>query len=185
MKLRFFLWITLLATSPASAADYQVDRGHSTILFSATRMGVVNVYGRFNDFSGSLTVDEANPAASSLELEIQAASIDSNNERRDNHLRSPDFFNATQFPTITFKSTRVETIADDRYRVTGDLTLHGVTKAVTAEAVKIGTGERRGAALIGFETVFRINRSDFGMNFMLDALSDSVQITFAVHGVAR
>ena len=187
MKYRVLLTTTilLLLTSGALAADYRIDPGHSTILFSAKRMGVVNVYGRFNEFSGSLSVDDANPANSSIELEIKSASVDSNSERRDNHLRSPDFFNATQFPTVTFKSTEVARIGDDRYRVTGDLTLHGVTESVTAEVVKTGTGERRGSALIGFETVFRINRSDFGMNFMTEALSDSVQITFSLHGVAR
>lgn len=165
---------------------YKVDPVHSTVLFKAKRFDVVNVYGRFNGLQGTLIVDDENPAASSIELEIKAEAVDTNNERRDNHLRSPDFLNATQFPRITFKSVKIDKLEGNRYEVTGDLSLHGVTQSIVVEVEHVGSGQhpRRGTPLIGFETTFTIKRSDFGMNFMLLALSDEIQLIIAVHGMA-
>lgn len=179
----------ILAGTPllGAAATYRVDTVHSSVIFRVKRLDVVNVYGRFNGLHGSLTVDRDNPALSSVELEIPAQEVDTNNQRRDDHLRSPDFFNATQFPVIRFKSTDIRSLGADRYEVTGDLSLHGVTRSIVTEVHMTGAGQdvQRGRSLIGFETTFTLKRSDFGMNFMLDALSDEVVLTVAVHGVSE
>ncbi len=186
-------WVSIVALaigslSPLAAADeYNIDSGHSSILFKAKRQGVVNVYGRFNQVEGKVIFDADNPGASSINLTIATESVDSNNERRDNHLKSPDFFNAEQFAEIVFKSTSVKKAEPDRYSIEGELSMHGVTKTITAEAVFTGAGEnaRRGSKSVGFETQFVVKRSEFGMNFMQGALSDDIEITFALHGVHR
>ena len=171
----------------ADAADtYEVDAEHSMIIFRAKHMGVSNNYGRFNEFSGTLTVDEADVANSAIELEVKAESVDTANEKRDQHLRSPDFFNAKQFPVITFKSTKVEKVDEDTLKVTGDFELHGVKKSLTVEVELTGKGKnRQGTALIGFETIFTIKRSEFGMNYGIGAVSDDVRITVSVEGVKK
>ncbi|MDA2929671.1 YceI family protein [Acidobacteria bacterium AH-259-O06] len=180
--------LSIMLQSSLLVADhtYKVDPVHSTVLFKAKRFDVVNVYGRFNGLQGTLIIDDENPAASSVELEIKAEAVDTNNERRDNHLRSPDFLNATQFPRISFKSVKIDKLEGNRYEVSGDLSLHGVTQSIVVEVEHVGSAQhpRRGTPLIGFETTFTIKRSDFGMNFMLPALSDEIQLIIAVHGMA-
>jgi polyisoprenoid-binding protein YceI len=127
--------------------------------------------------------DKADPSKSSVEVSVPVESVDTKNEKRDQHLKSPDFFNAKQCPMIIFKSKSVEA-SGDTYKVTGDLTLHGVTKPLTLE-IKKGTeakgteGEIRG----GGETRFTVKRSDFGMNFMQDALGDDVTVILSLEGV--
>ena len=171
----------------ADAADtYEVDAAHSMIIFRAKHMDVSNNYGRFNEFSGTLTVDEADAANSAIELEVKAESVDTANEKRDQHLRSPDFFNAKQFPVITFKSTKVEKVDEDTLKVTGDFELHGVKKSVTVEVEMTGKGKNpQGTAIIGFETIFTIKRSEFGMNYGIGAVSDDVRITVSVEGMKK
>jgi polyisoprenoid-binding protein YceI len=181
--------VLFLTVTPVfgDATTYRVDTSHSSVIFSVKRMDVVNVYGRFNGLQGTLVVDSANPALSSVELELRSEAVDTDNERRDNHLRSPDFFNAAQFPVIRFKSTGVRALGDNRYEVIGDLSLLGVTRSIAIEVEMTGSGQdpRRGTSLIGFETTFTLKRSDFGMNFMMGPLSDDVRLTIAVHGIGE
>ncbi len=117
------------SSRPLSAANFEVDPVHSGITFKISHMGIGWVYGRFDSFTGSFSVDPNNAAASSFAVNIKADSIDSGNKKRDEHLASPDFFNVKQFPTIEFKSTAV-TAGKDGLGVTGDLTMHGVTKSI-------------------------------------------------------
>ena len=121
------------------ADTFKIDPGHSSIVFSVTNLGVSSFYGRFNDVSGTIILDKANPSKSSFGLAIPVESIDTHNERRDQHLRSPDFFNVKQFPVMTFKSTNVKG-SGDWFVVTGDFALHGVTKPVTTEVKIVGDG---------------------------------------------
>ena len=127
--------------------------------------GISNIHGRFNDFSGKITIDRADPAKSSFALSIPIESIDTNNVKRDEHLRAPDYFNVKQFPTMSFQSTKVKAV-DGGYEVTGDLTLHGVTKPVSFtlkggdKVVEFPKGTKR----IGLVSTFSIRRSDFGVN---------------------
>ena len=179
---------SILVCSGLQAADtFTVDANHSSLLFRASRFGVVNVYGRFNALSGTVVVDEDNPAGSSIQIEIKTESVDTANERRDNHLRSPDFFDATQFPVITFKSTQVRATGSDSMEVNGNLTLHGVTQPIVATVRKVGEAKhpRRGTAMIGFETELVIRRSEFGMKYMLEALSDEIRIVLALHATGE
>jgi polyisoprenoid-binding protein YceI len=179
-----FVTVGVLAASsrPPSAADtFQVDPIHSSMIFRVKHMGVANFYGRFNSISGSFTLDD-DANKNSFQVEIQTASVDTVQKKRDDHLKSPDFFNAAQFPKITFKSTQVAKSGDSAFDVTGDLSLHGVTKSVTAKVTKTGTANMRGRQVAGVEAVLTIKRSDFGMTYGLEGISDEVYIALSLEG---
>lgn len=160
--------ITLPAISAFAAAEaYTIDKVHSAVLFKAHHMGAGYTWGQFTDISGTVNVDKANPAASSIDVTIKADSITTHDEKRDQHLKGPDFFNTKQFPTITFKSKSVTKVDDKTSNVTGDLTLHGVTKPVTAKVVFTGEGKLpNGTAAVGYEATLTIKRSEFGITYM-------------------
>src|SRR5580698_6703074 len=131
--IRWFGLAMILAvggTVACGADTYTVDPVHSSISFMISHVGISNIHGRFNAFSGKITIDQTDPTRSSFALSIPIESIDTNNVKRDQHLRAPDYFNAKQFPTMSFQSTNVKAV-DGGYEVTGDLTLHGVTKPVS------------------------------------------------------
>jgi polyisoprenoid-binding protein YceI len=176
-----------LQSVQAQAVTYRIDPVHSFIIFRVKHLNTGFAYGRFNTFSGTIVVDERNPANSSIELEIDANSVDTGNSQRDDHLRSPDFFSARQFPKITFKSTRVRKINDTTVEVQGDLTVRGVTRPITARVTFTGKGRnQRGQEIIGFETTFTIRRSQFNINYGLNGgLADEVRVTFAVEGIRQ
>ena len=147
----------------ATADDYVIDAAHSGVTFQISHLNLSYVHGRFDSFSGSFTIDSSDPAKSSFKLNIKSESVDTNNAQRDTHLRSPDFFNAKQFPAITFASTAVKPI-EGGYEVTGDLTLHGETKPVTFSLKGGRTAEfPRGVQRTGFSTELMLKRSDFGV----------------------
>ena len=173
-----------------TVASYIIDKSHSEALFQVRHL-VTKLGGRFNDFEGTLAFEEGNPGASSVSMTLQAASIDTNNQDRDNHLRSVDFFDVEKFPLITFQSTSVTGGGSD-YNVVGNLTLHGVTKEVMLPAAFRGNAKDHfGNARIGFESVFSINRKDFGLgwNVPLDAggfvIGDVVEFTLSVQALAQ
>jgi polyisoprenoid-binding protein YceI len=176
-----------LAPALAGAESYDVDAVHSAVMFRAKRFGAVYVYGRFNEFSGTLEMTGEDPATGRLSLEVKTASIDTGNQRRDDHLRSPDFFNAVQLPTIKFESTGVRAAGEGQFEVSGNLTLHGVTKPVTATVEKVGSGKdpRSGKTLVGFEGRFTLKRSEYDMNYSVGPLSDEIDVHIALHAVAR
>lgn len=176
---------TLLA-APVAAASYQVDSTHSSVVFKVKHLGTANFYGRFNGITGTLDFDPANPTAAKVNVEIPTQNVDTGNTQRDDHLRSPDFFDAKQFPTMSFASTKVTKTGEHAYDVTGNLTLHGVTKPVTLKVEHTGSGKhpRSGKDLIGFEARATIKRSDFGMQFMVGPLSDDVEIILAIEAPA-
>ncbi|MFG0273499.1 MAG: YceI family protein [Phycisphaerales bacterium] len=183
---------TAIAQSSAGAATYAADVVHSTVMFQIRHAGVTNFYGRFNDFTGSFSLNEENPAASRFDFTIQLESVDTGSNGRDDHLRSPDFFNVTQFPTSSFKSTNVRKTGEDTYEVTGELNLHGVTKPITATVTHTGTGTFRNKDVKGIEAVFQIKRSEFGITNYLapdggegGGIGNTVTITVAVEGVKQ
>jgi polyisoprenoid-binding protein YceI len=191
---RFVAYLSILAilvgsmqSIQAQAVTYRIDPVHSFIIFRVKHLNTGFAYGRFNTFSGTFVVDERNPANSSIELEIDANSVDTGNSQRDDHLRNPDFFNTRQFPKITFKSTRVRKINDTTVEVQGDLTMRGVTRPITARVTFTGKGRnQRGQEIIGFETTFTIRRSQFNINYGLNGgLDDEVRVTFAVEGIRQ
>jgi polyisoprenoid-binding protein YceI len=168
--------------SPVSPGRYVVDPVHSAVLFKVRHFGAGNVYAWFGDFEGSFVAD-ADPTKSRVEVTVKTASIDTRVEKRNNHLRSPDFFNAAQFPTATFRSTRVERAADGNWSLSGDLTVRGKTKQVAATVVPLGMGKSPdGTVLAGLEAHLKVNRQDFDVKFMTGLLGDEIDITIALEG---
>ncbi len=145
---------------------WNIDTTHTRIGFSVKHMMVSTVRGEFKSYSGKLNLDTEDFTRSSVEGEIEVASIDTNNADRDNHLRANDFFDAPSFPKITFKSTRIERKGDDEYVVYGDLTIRGVTKEVALNVEVSGIHKNPwGQTVTGFSATGSIDRKDFGVNF--------------------
>lgn len=159
--------------------SWEIDTVHSHVAFSVRHMMVSTVRGRFNVLRGKLHIDESNPANSWVEAEVDVASIDTQNEQRDAHLRTSDFFEADKYPTVTFKSTNVEHVGDQDYKITGDLTMHGVTKSVTFNAEYNGQSNIMGVRA-GLTAKTKINRKDFGMEFGLVAEASQVAVSDTV-----
>jgi polyisoprenoid-binding protein YceI len=171
-------------------ATYKIDKSHSEVLFQVRHL-VTKVRGRFDDFEGTIAFDEGNPGASSVAVTIQATSIDTNEKDRDTHLRSGDFFDVERFPTLTFTSTSVSG-GGESYSVTGDLTIHGVTKQVTLPASFLGHAKDPwGNARVGFEAEITLNRKDFGLNWnaALEAggflVGDEIKVTLSAQAIAQ
>jgi polyisoprenoid-binding protein YceI len=161
---------------------WQFDTFHTQVEFAAKHLGMMTVRGHFAEVRATGNIYPDKPEASSLEVTIQAASIRSHNETRDNDLRSSNFLEVDKYPTITFKSTKIEPAGQDRYTMTGDLTIKGNTRPVTLNVVKYGEfNDPMMGHRIGYSAEGRINRKDFGLTFnmMLDGkwvVSDEVQI---------
>ncbi len=178
-----FAFAAALAASTALAAEIQtVDRTHSTVGFSIKHL-MSRVTGTFDDYTMTLTLERANPGASTVEFRIKAASINTLNAKRDEHLRSPDFFDVAKFPEIVFKSTKVVAKGQDQYEVTGDFTMRGVTKSLTLPVAYLGSmKDPWGNEKSGFEIQATLNRKDFGIiwNTALDSggfvLGDDVSV---------
>jgi polyisoprenoid-binding protein YceI len=144
---------------------WTIDTVHSHIGFNVRHMVVSTVRGQFSKFSGTLNFDEANPTNSSVEAVVETASINTHDANRDNHLRSADFFDTEKYPTTTFKSTSIEKSGDD-YKVTGDLTLHGVTRPITFAVEYSGViKDPYGLQRAGFSAKSKINRKDYGLTW--------------------
>ena len=179
---------TLMALRPATPAfelepgTFEVDPGHSSVVFSIVHQGVSPAYGRFNKVAGVFVFgDSLEP--SSVRIEIDAASVDTNSKDRDDHLRSPDFFNVKQYPEVVFESTSIKAKGDDEYDVAGKLSFHGVTKDVTVPMTMLGSGDKgRSGYLAGFAGEFTINRSDFGITTYPGALGEEVRILLGIEG---
>ncbi|HEX6658955.1 MAG TPA: YceI family protein [Ilumatobacter sp.] len=178
-------------TAPSTVTGtYAIDASHSRIGFVARHAMVTKVRGSFNEFEGSGYFDAEHPADSHLELVIKAASIDTRNADRDGHLRSNDFFAMDEYPEITFRSTSVEQTGDAEYRVTGDLTIKGITKPVSVDFDYTGAAvDPFGNQRIGLEGTTTINRKDWGVNWnaALEAggvlVSEKVTLEFEVSAV--
>ena len=191
--LAFALAAALPAPDVARAAPltYTIDRNHSDVGF-LIRHFVARVRGHFTDFNGSIVKDDENPANASVVLEIQATSIDTNNEKRDADLRSDSFFDVAKFPTISFVSNEIEKTGASTYRVTGNLTMHGVTQQVTLP-VEFGgeVADGRGNFKAGFSTTVTINRKEFGItwNRILDngaaMLGDDVEVQIEIEATRK
>jgi polyisoprenoid-binding protein YceI len=145
---------------------WNIDPMHSGVHFTVRHMVITKVRGSFDRWQGSFAFDEQNPAASSVSVRIEAGSINTREPKRDEHLRSPDFFDVAKYPELTFESTNVAKVGDNEYRVTGDLTIHGVKKSVTLDVEHLGGGKDPwGNARIGFSATTTINRKDFGLSW--------------------
>ena len=177
-------------TQGVATGTYNVDPAHTRVGFVARHAMVTKVRGSFDEFAGTAVLDGANPANSRVEVTIEAASIDTRNAQRDEHLRSNDFFDMDNYPEITFKSTAVQKVDDEHYRVTGDLTVKGVTQPIAIPFEVSGpVQDPWGMTRIGLEGRVEINRKDWGVNFnvALEAggllVSEKVTLEFDVAAV--
>ncbi|HEX8033919.1 MAG TPA: YceI family protein [Ktedonobacterales bacterium] len=169
---------------------WELDAAHSLIEFSAKHMMVTTVKGRFTKHSGVLELDEQNPSASKADVTIDVNSLYTGDEKRDAHLLSADFFDVEKYPTITYKSTKVEEVGDNHFRITGDLTIHGVTKEVVLDANLEGQATNPwGKRIAAFTLHTSVNRKDYGLNWnvALEAggvlVSDKVNINIEAQAV--
>jgi polyisoprenoid-binding protein YceI len=193
MRNVWFAAAVMLATAvPVRAqSTWEIDPAHSSVGFSIRHMMVSNVRGTFGKFSGMAKANEKDLTESTVEATIDVASIDTGNAKRDDHLRSPDFFDVAKYPTITFKSRKVTPAGDKKWKVTGDLTMHGVTKEVTldVEGPTAEVKDPQGKVRAGATVTTKLNRSDFGITWSktLDGgglvLGEEVGVTIDVEGV--
>lgn len=180
------LALALSGTSSLSfAADkYDIDPTHATFLFKINHLGFSNTYGWFKNFSGSFTIDEKDASKSSVNLEIDVASVDTNAPKRDDHLRGPDFFNVKQNPKITFASKSVKMTKANTYEVSGDFKMNGVTKPISFTFNRLKTGEDPWKKIrTGGEMNLKIKRSDYGIKYGLPGIGDDVEIIVSLEGV--
>jgi len=183
---RFLLGlVTALALSAAAAAqagNWQIDPMHSTAQFSVRHLGISTVRGAFTKVSGSAKYDPADPAKTTLDASIEATSVDTRVEMRDNDLRSPNFLEVQKYPTINFHSKQVKVAGNGKLQITGDLTIHGVTKEVVLDVdgpsspIKDPWGNQR----MGASATTRINRMDFGVKGAAGVVGDDISITIDV-----
>lgn len=203
MKKTFFVVATILGTLVAPAGlninqvlaaptTYEIDPSHSRIGFKVGHLAISTVRGNFNDFSGEFTFDEGDLSKSHAEVAIKVPSINTANEKRDQHLRSEDFFNTTKFPDIKFSAKKLEKIADNQYKLTGDLTILETTKPVTLDVEFSGKAvDMYGKERMAFSGSTKINRKDYGVTWSktLDSgalvVGNEVSIEIEVEGVKK
>ena len=175
--------LAFLATPVLAADTYQIDTSHTYLGFEIDHLGFSTTYGRFNDVSGTIELDEENPEASSVEVKIDPASVDTGHKERDEHVRGEDLLNVAEYPQMTFKSTSIERTGEKTGKITGDLTLHGVTKPVTLDTTftKKGTYPmtEEKIEVIGFNATTTLKRSDFGMDKWTAMIGDEIPITIS------
>jgi polyisoprenoid-binding protein YceI len=182
---------TALQSAPARAANqFALDTAHTSIVFSVSHLNMSYTYGMFRQYNGGFVFDRENPDACQFQFTIDANSIDTNNEKRDQHLRSPDFFNVREFPTITFVSTACTPTQNQQgkpvYQVTGNLTMLGQSRPVTIPLELLGEGTGPDNKFrVGFLGLLKINRSDFGMANMVGPVGDAVSVTISFEGVQQ
>lgn len=170
--------VALPLTAQAAPVAYKLDPAHTAVVFIVDHLGFSKAVGRFNTVAGELSFDKDAADKSSLSVTIDTTSVDTNHAKRDEHLKSPDFFNAKEFPKMTFKSTKIETTGDKTGKLHGDLTLLGVTKPVVLDVIfnKDGVSPASKMDTVGFSARGTIKRSDFGMKYGVPNIGDDIQI---------
>lgn len=179
--------LSALAMLPAKAilaADYTVDPGHTYVSFAVNHLGFSTMRGKFNQQTGSLQFDPATKTANVM-IEIEANSIDTGHDKRDDHLRGPDFINTVEYPTITFKSTKTTWNGDKPATVTGDLTILGISKPVTLTIVAMNCGPNpfNNKETCGFDATGSINRADFGVTYGSPAIGETLDLQIEFEAV--
>jgi len=187
---RLVIATALLAASlPLQASEtYKIDTEgmHAFVQFKISHLGYSWLYGRFNDFEGEFTFDPENPANSAVEATIQTASVDTNHQRRDDHLRGEDFLDVENHPEATFQSTDFVPLGDDRYRLEGEFTLLGVTREVAIDVTQVGAGEDPwGGFRRGFQGRTELPLEAFGIDYDLGPTAEEVEIILSIEGVRQ
>ncbi len=178
----------LLTNLPAYAADYTIDteKAHAFINFKISHLGYSFVKGRFNNFSGEFSYDENDPSAAKVSVNIDTSSIDTNYAERDKHLRGEDFLDVDKYPTATFTSTSFKELGDDKARLSGNLTLHGVTRPIMINVTEVGAGKDPwGGYRRGFTGVTTLKLKDFGIDYDLGPASTEVEIQLSLEGIRK
>lgn len=178
------LTLLILGSASLCAAEiqtWQIDPNHTASQFSVRHLGISTVRGQFMKTTGTIAYDAADPSKTQIDVSIDAASVDTRVQMRDNDLRSPHFFDVAKYPTITFKSKRTETAGSGKLKITGDLTIHGVTKEVVLDVDGPSAPmNAMGGVRMGAEATTKINRNDFGITTMSGIVGDDIQITLDV-----
>jgi polyisoprenoid-binding protein YceI len=178
-----------LAQEPATgdiAGEYEIDRAHSSVVFSVKHMGITLVYGRFNTFSGDIVFAPENPENNAITMEVETASVDTAIAARDEHLRKDDFFHVEAHPTMTFRSTSCKPLAESTFELTGDFTLMGVTREITFPVTYNGTAVYRDQSIrTGYDCAFTILRSDFKMGPPSGSIADEVHVVIALQAAKK
>lgn len=175
----------MTGSASAQSKQYVIDGSHTSTVFSVQHLGISRTYGVFRKVSGKFSLDPKNAASSAFEVALDVESIDTNDAKRDEHLKAADFFNTKQFPDITFKAKKVEQTKDE-LKLTGDFTMHGVTKTVTLPFKKGGeVVDPFGNSRIGFSGDFTLKRSDYGMKTMVGPIGDEVAIEISFEGILQ
>jgi len=173
------------AGAPAPAAEYKIDPAHAFIQFRISHLGFSTLAGRFNDFSGSFTWDKEAPEDSSIEVEVDTASIDSNWAERDKHLRGEDFLHVDEYPIATFSSTGYSGDAEGG-KLEGELTLHGVTRPIVLDVEHVGEGpDPWGGYRAGFKGTTELRRADFGIDYDLGPSAETMTFDLYIEGVRQ
>ncbi|MCM2680051.1 YceI family protein [Echinimonas agarilytica] len=179
---------SLVTSLTANAAEYVIDKkgAHAFIQFKIQHLGYSWLYGRFNDFDGEFTYDSAKPNDSKIKVNIDVTSLDSNHAERDKHLRGTDFLDTGKYPSATFVSTKFNDKGDGKATLTGDLTLHGVTRSIDIDVSKIGEGKDPwGGYRAGFTGTTTLKLTDFGIPDVLGPASGSVEMILDVEGIRK
>jgi polyisoprenoid-binding protein YceI len=185
-RLALALIAVLLLPAFAPAADsFKLDPVHSTVIYRINHLGVSNAYGRWDEPTGMVTLDKDDPSKSSFTFDVQTGKVDTGNPKRDQHLQSPDFFDAKQFPTISFKSTSVKSSGDNKFEVAGDLTMHGVTKSITLNIDKTGEADTQMGHRAGFQTEVDLKRSDYDIKGLMGPVGDDVHLIISFEAVKQ
>jgi len=165
-------------TAQAEPVTYKLDPTHTNVLFSWSHFGFSNPSANLGLSDGTLVFDEKNPAKSSVEVTLPLADLDTHVSKLDEHLKKPDFFDADKYPSVTFKSTKVQAVGGNKYKVTGDLTVHGVTKPVVLDATLNKSGEHpmMKVQTVGFDATTTVKRSDFGMGAYVPNVGDDIKV---------
>ena len=179
--------IAASSTSMAATTDYQIDSKHTATLFSWSHFGFSNPTANFNDVQGVISVDDKHPEKSSVSVTIPVKSVDSHVEALDKEFLTDAWFNEAKYPNITFKSTKVQTKDKKHFKITGDLTVKGVTKPVVLNATLNGKGEHPMAKkqAIGFNATTSFKRSDFGIAQYVPAVSDEIKVNITTEALAK
>lgn len=180
--------LLLLGAVPARAAEtYKIDPAHTNLVFVIDHQGYSKMIGHFRDFDGTILFDKDDVAKSSVSIAIKTASVDTHYEDRDADLRSSNFFNAVEFPEMTFKSTTIEKTGDNTAKITGDFTLLGVTEPLTLEVTfnREGPDEFSDDYKAGFSARGSLKRSDFGMTYAIPAIGDEVELMIEVEAIRQ
>jgi polyisoprenoid-binding protein YceI len=177
-----FVSMSLATAMLAKAETYTIDPVHSMVVFKINHLNVSNTLGRFDGPTGTLTTND-DPGKMAFDVSVAVNNVDTGNPKRDQHLKTSDFFDAKQFPDITFKSTGIQKTGDNTYNVTGDMTIHGVTKSITVTLNKVGEANTPAGQRAGFDGTFSVKRSDYGMNSMQGMVGDDVTLFINLEGV--